>query len=379
MQGDESFCRCQSPKTFTRKAAAIQLRQLLLFWFGLFFVLPRFCSMLASEDTKPSVLFSIPSGIASETLRTAAEQADIDLLFRMDLVESVSTPSLDGKFSIEEAFAILLENSKLRLLYDPLSKSYAIVEIEDGSYRDTRDTGTVEPKTNETYDMNKPKSNVRKLFSALVGLFVATSTTVSGQIAEDEDVYELEAFEIISTGTSLRGIDPVGTQVVGMWESDIIETGSMDTNQLLSQIPLITSAFNQVPVLPSTDAGNSIIRPQLRNFTTGSGSTNTLVLIDGHRAVNAGITITSPDPGVLPPSIIERIDVVPDGGSAIYGSDAVAGVINFITKSRFNGTQIDTRYGFADSYYEADVNVTVGKTWMMVALTLHSLILNTMH
>ena len=363
LQGDESFCKCQSPKTFTRKAAAIRLRHLLLFWIGLCFVLPGVGAKLVAEEKAAVFQFSIPCGIASETLRTAAEQADIDLLFRMDLVETVSTPSLDGKFSIEEAFAILLENSKLRIWYDPLSQSYAIMEIEDGSYRDVRETEPVKPKTNETNDMNKSKSRLRKFFSALVGLVVAASPSASGQITDNEDIYELEAFEVISTGTSLRGIDPVGTQVVGMWESDIIETGSMDTNQLLSQIPLITSAFNKVPVLPSTDSGNSIIRPQLRNFTSGSGSSNTLVLIDGHRAVNAGVTITSPDPGVLPPSIIERIDVVPDGGSAIYGSDAVAGVINFITKSRFDGTQIDARYGFADNYYEADVNVTMGKTW----------------
>ena len=363
-QSDESFCKCQSPKPLTQKSAAIQLRHLLLFWVGLFFVLPRLGLLLASEDSKPSVLFSIPSGIASETLRTAAEQADIDLMFRMDLVESVSTPSLDGKFSIEEAFATLLENSKLRIWYDPLSQSYAIMEIEDGSYRDVRETEPVKPKTNETNDMNKSKSKLRRFFSAVAGLLVASTPALQGQEMDiDDDVYELAAFEVeVSTGTILTGVDPVGTQVLGMWENDIIKTGGMDTNQLLSQIPQITSAFNQVPVLSSTDPGNSILRPQLRNFTTVSANSNTLVLIDGHKAVSAG-QITSPDPGALPPIVLERIDVVPDGGSAIYGSDAVAGVINFVTKNRFNGTQVDVRYGFAENYYEADVNIMVGKTW----------------
>ena len=194
----------------------------------------------------------------------------------------------------------------------------------------------------------------------------AGDTTGEGAAPSDEENNASDLVvlgEFVVTGTQIRGVEPVGTNVVGLSREGIIETGSLDTNQLLAQVPQITSAFNQVPVLPSTDPGNSVIRPQLRNFGTVSGSSSTLVMIDGHRTVGAGITITAPDPGIIPPAVLERIDVVPDGGSAIYGSDAVAGVINFVTRRRFDGVQFDARYGFADNYHQWDTNLTVGKDW----------------
>ena len=174
---------------------------------------------------------------------------------------------------------------------------------------------------------------------------------------------ESEVEKIVVTGTFIKGIEPVGTNVVGMSSDDIIESGAMDTNQLLAQIPQITSAFNQVPTLPALDPGNSIVRPQLRNFGNTSGGSTTLVLVDGHRSVNAGVLITAPDPSVIPPGILERVDVVPDGGSSIYGSDAVAGVINFITKKRFDGTELTARYGSSDGYDATDINITTGTEW----------------
>src|SRR6202011_1324278 len=113
--------------------------------------------------------------------------------------------------------------------------------------------------------------------------------------------------------------------------------------------------------------GNTVTvnRPNLRNLpgnNTAGGST-TLVLRDGHRIVGAGITSTSPDPDIIPPGAIERVEIVPDGGSAVYGADAVAGVINFITRSRFDGVAVDGHYGIADNYHQFDTNITAGRDW----------------
>ena len=93
------------------------------------------------------------------------------------------------------------------------------------------------------------------------------------------------------------------------------------------------------------------------------GGATTLILVDGHRLVGMGNGSTEPDPDVLPPGIIDRVEIVPDGGSAQYGSDAVAGVINFITLRRFNGVRADASYGFADHFWRYDANLTVGRDW----------------
>lgn len=171
--------------------------------------------------------------------------------------------------------------------------------------------------------------------------------------------------EIVVTGTFLRGVDaPAGSNVIGILTEDIQETGATTAAQLLQNIPQF-GAFNTLffPV----GVGNSVTtnRPNLRSLPgfNNSGGSTTLVLMDGHRIVGAGITATSPDPDLIPPGIIERVEIVPDGGSAVYGSDAVAGVINFITRKRFEGLEVDGRYGAADGYHQADGNITAGTLW----------------
>jgi len=168
--------------------------------------------------------------------------------------------------------------------------------------------------------------------------------------------------DIVVTGTLLRGVAPVGTNVIGVDREQIRATGATSTNDVLSRIPQISSNFNRVAVSSTNDPGTTISRPNIRNLGA-SGSNTTLVLVDGHRIVGAGVLQTTPDPDVVPPGIIERVEIVPDGGSSIYGSDAIGGVINFITRKRFDGLELNGRYGFADDYYQYDINATAGKDW----------------
>ena len=70
-----------------------------------------------------------------------------------------------------------------------------------------------------------------------------------------------------------------------------------------------------------------------------------------------------PDPDVIPPMLVERVEVLTDGGSASYGSDAMGGVINFTTKKSFDGIQAGIRQGIGDEYRSTDVNFLGGKAW----------------
>lgn len=182
--------------------------------------------------------------------------------------------------------------------------------------------------------------------------------------AETEEAAAPADRDIVVTGTLIRGIAPPGANVVSVTAASIEEAGSKSVAQVLQNIPQLGS-FGTL-VQPNAASGEVIVnRPNLRSlpgFNTGGGS-STLVMMDGHRMVGVGTASTSPDPDVIPPGILERIEIVPDGGSAIYGSDAVAGVLNFITIKRFDGVKVNASYGFADSYYQWDGNVTVGKDW----------------
>lgn len=189
--------------------------------------------------------------------------------------------------------------------------------------------------------------------------------SISVGYAQDADAPRApELEEIIVTGTLIRGADPAGTNVIGVSSEAIQETGATTTAQLLQNIPQFGS-FNTL-AFPG-GVGNTLTtnRPNLRSLPgfNNSGGSTTLVLMDGHRIVGAGITSTSPDPDIIPPGVIERVEIVPDGGSAVYGSDAVAGVINFITRKRFEGLEVDGHYGIADSYHQSDANITAGTAW----------------
>lgn len=182
--------------------------------------------------------------------------------------------------------------------------------------------------------------------------------------AQSTDQSDETLEEIIVTGTLIRGTAPIGTDVVAVNEEKIQASGASTTAQLLQTVPQLTNfAALQFPA----GGGNSVTvnRPNLRSlpgFNT-SGSSTTLVMLDGHRIVGMGISSTTPDPDIIPPGVISRLEIVPDGGSAIYGSDAVAGVMNFITRKGFDGVEVNARTGFADNYQTFDASGTVGRAW----------------
>jgi iron complex outermembrane recepter protein len=207
---------------------------------------------------------------------------------------------------------------------------------------------------------------------------VLAQSSEAGSTSAEEKTKESDAAPqetVIVTGTLLRGIAPVGAASIGVSEEDIAATGAQSIGQLLNTIPQVAN-FNQMSVPGSAIVGTQgaetainqhiqVARPVLRDLlqTGAIGSTVTLILLDGHRIVPAGTDGGGPDPDVIPPGALERMEIVLDGGSSLYGADAVGGVINFITKRRFEGVEVSGRYGFADDYDAYDANVTAGTIW----------------
>jgi iron complex outermembrane receptor protein len=176
--------------------------------------------------------------------------------------------------------------------------------------------------------------------------------------------------DIIVTGTLIRGIAPTGSNVIGIDRQQIEATGSTSTNELLGSIPQAGGFFfNNIPQVANGSAGQNtriaVNRINLRNLpgANTSGGAPTLVLVDGHRVVGAGLGQIAVDSDLVLPAVIERVDTMADGASAIYGSDAVGGVINFVTRDRYDGVKVDARAGFADNYKQYDANITAGKDW----------------
>jgi iron complex outermembrane receptor protein len=200
---------------------------------------------------------------------------------------------------------------------------------------------------------------------------VAQSTAVAQTTASAGSGGTEQLEEVVVTGTLIRGINPPGSNVIGISKEQIQSFGANNTEGILANLPQNASFNNVSATLPAFgtafNSRVSIARPNIRNIPgcdgAGSGAC-TLILVDGHRIVPEGTQQTAVDPAIIPFGMIERVETIVDGNSAIYGSDAVGGVINFITKKNFTGTEASAHYGMGKAgYNQVDADVTSGTSW----------------
>jgi iron complex outermembrane receptor protein len=164
--------------------------------------------------------------------------------------------------------------------------------------------------------------------------------------------------EVVVTGTSIKGVAPVGSNLVSVGVVDLEKTQATNLSTLVNTIPALSTNGS----LAQGENLWSFYSPQIHQLG-GSSSNTTLVLIDGMRSPGGGAQFNQTDPNIIPTSAMERIDVLADGASSVYGSDAVAGVVNFITRRKFDGAQVNSSYGVADDYDTFDLNGIWGTTW----------------
>jgi iron complex outermembrane receptor protein len=276
----------------------------------------------------PRIPFDIEGQQLASALHEFARQSDRQILFSNDVVQTRRTRGVKGELSPDTALAELLKDTGLK--YRETSDGTILIENAAAPIRVTQANGPVPELTPPAATTPQPS---------------------------------LE--EVIVTGTFLRGITPPGSQPLSIGREDIVATGAATTAQLLANLPQIGD-FNTKPIYNGFfNTQNSVNHPDLRNLGAlllGGGSP-TLLLLDGHRLPGMGVRQTVPDSDVIPPGAIERVEVLTDGGSSIYGTDAVGGVVNYIVRRRFDGVELNGRYGFADNYQSTDVGATIGKDW----------------
>jgi outer membrane receptor protein involved in Fe transport len=147
--------------------------------------------------------------------------------------------------------------------------------------------------------------------------------------------------EIVVTGSRIKSANLESTTpVTQVTAADVVTQGVTRIEDLVNQLPQAFAAQNVTIANGAT--GTATL--DLRHL----GSPRTLVLIDGRRMPYGGVTSASaaPDINQIPAQMIERVDVLTGGASAVYGSDAVAGVVNFIMKKDFEGVEITSQYNF---------------------------------
>ena len=187
------------------------------------------------------------------------------------------------------------------------------------------------------------------LTALLEGTGLTFDRTASGgyvirhQAAQSASASE-PAVEVIVTGTHIRGANPT-SPVHTVTRSDIEQSGYSQIGDVMRSLP---ENFNGGQNPGVAYAGGDLYNQNISNASTvnlrGLGSDATLVLLNGHR-IGADAFFQGADISAIPVSAIQRVDVVPDGASALYGSDAVAGVVNMVLRRDFRGTEVSARSG----------------------------------
>lgn len=200
--------------------------------------------------------------------------------------------------------------------------------------------------------------------SVVATTLLVHSTAISAQDTSDSEAQrsdEIESAnieEIVVTGTRLRGQGPIGSFVQVAGQEQLESVAPVNATELTNTIPAI-SGFGSAPVGQN---GYSHFAPNIHGLG-GSATNSTLVLVNGMRMPGSGIQYGQPDPNIIPTSALERIEVLADGASSIYGSDALAGVVNYLTRSSFEGVSLNVRYGAADDHNTDDISAIFGTDW----------------
>jgi iron complex outermembrane recepter protein len=245
----------------------------------------------ASAQVEPQIPYDLPDQELGDRLLTIARLSGREILFAPETVQGRRAPPLSGRFSFESAIRASLAASGL------------IAEYREGA------------------------------------LLVRERSVPAGQVLEPT-----HSGQITVTGTRIRGAGSASPVIVTT-RRDLEESGVSDLAGFTRVLPQnFTGGQNPGVAGGGQQGGQNNVNNSATLNLRGLGPDATLTLLNGHRlaydALNQGVDISA-----IPLVAIERIEVIADGASALYGSDAVGGVANIILRRDFDGAQLSARIG----------------------------------
>ncbi|MDR2214826.1 MAG: TonB-dependent receptor [Nevskiaceae bacterium] len=170
------------------------------------------------------------------------------------------------------------------------------------------------------------------------------SPTVSAAAASSDDGLA----EVTVTGSRIQRRDfESNSPIISVESAALEERAGLNVEAYLNELPNFNPAASpvtsqgDVQITPVNSVGVATI--SLRGF----GANRNLVLVDGHRAVPVNALLVT-DTNGIPSSLVERVEIISGGASAVYGADAIGGVTNFILKKNFQGLEADIQYGITE-------------------------------
>jgi iron complex outermembrane recepter protein len=305
--------------------------------------------------------FDLAAGPLDKALRDFAVQASRNISYEPSIVAGLQAPAIKGDFTVGDALALLLKGTRLhavnvdaktiRILDKANSAARGAAEDRDNLYQHSSDIGTTSQMS-----PNSPPSS-------------GTSPESESEDSSSNDAKmhsKNDLAEITVTGTHIRGTKDSPSPVLVFTRDDIDAAGANTIQQFLQSLPqnFGGASENTIGTVASSGQTNNAVNGSAPNLR-GLGASATLVLINGHRVAPGNSDGSFVDISMIPLTAVERIEIVTDGASAIYGSDAVGGVVNIILRTKFDGAETRVQYGSVSdgSMHNVQVGQTVGTDW----------------
>ncbi|MGK2912341.1 MAG: TonB-dependent receptor plug domain-containing protein [Sphingobium sp.] len=279
-----------------------------------------------AQSVKAPIAFDIKAGPLDRALAAYAQQAGVQLIYTPDVTASRTVHAIKGSYSAAAALEQLLRGSDI-----------AVRQVSDGII-------------------------VLKSRRAEAPARSSADAASAAQLSEAEE----EGRDIVVTGSHIRGASPAGTPARTLGAKDMARNGYASVAQALAALPgnFGGMATEQSALSFSDRSGTNTTLASGVNLR-GLGPEATLVLVNGRRIAGAGLLGDFADISSIPMAAVNRVEVVTDGASAIYGSDAVAGVVNIILKDKFEGLETNIRLGSVTKASARDIQLsqTAGTRW----------------
>lgn len=270
--------------------------------------------------------WNIPQQSLADALIAWSERSRYVVLIQDDLIAGLQSPELVGAFTKFEALDLLLADSGLAYRFRDAETLVVTPRLQTASM-------TVPAETDTTAGARASRS---------VDTVVEGIDTQQDRQRRDDERASEGGDQIVVTGTRVRGASPT-SPVLTVTRDDIDRSGFGDVGELMRSLPS-NFAGGANPGNIGAGAANSNITNASTINLRGLGGGATLTLINGRRL--AGDTFgQAVDFSIVPLAAVQRVEVVADGSSAIYGSDAVAGVVNFVLRKNYDGLDLSARVG----------------------------------
>lgn len=269
------------------------------------------------KEAEAAYDFALPAGPLDSSLGALSSQSHQEISYSRALVAGRRANEVEGRMSTREALSRLLQGSNL-------------------TYRQSD------------------------------GVFILVSRT-STHPENPPDTAPTNLQTITVTGTRIRG-GTTPSPVITIGSEQIQQEGFTDLGEVIRSVPQNFSGGQNPGVIPFTISGAGVQNTNLSGGSAlnlrGLGADATLTLLNGRRMAYDGIS-QAVDISAIPVEAVERIEIVPDGSSAIYGSDAVGGVGNVILKRGFEGVTLGAGYGKATDggLLSREYTATAGHRW----------------